>query len=130
MSKDKVRQTNEVSTMRKQYTTMEKNLREVTELNQTHVSSILISIILFSFHRLQKGLQIDLTEQINRLNQDKLDLQQIVNQSKTELNTIQKDKDRIVQQLQTTLAQLHSKLDDRVFRSISFRSLPFVGLSL
>ena len=94
---------NEVSSMREQYMTMEKKLREVTEVNNTH-----------------KGLQIDLTERINRLTEEKLDVEQVLNRTKTELSTLQKDKERIVQQLQSTLAQMHSKLDDRV---LSFRFL-------
>jgi hypothetical protein len=34
-----------------------------------------------------------------------------------QLNTIEKEKDSIVQQLQTTLSQLHAKLDKRVFKN-------------
>ncbi len=66
-------------------------------------------------------MKTDLTEQINRLGQEKTDLQQTVNQTKLELTIAQKEKESIVQQLQTTLAQLHAKLDERVFEiSINF----------
>jgi hypothetical protein len=64
-------------------------------------------------------VKTDLTEQINRLTQDKIDLQQVVNQTRIELTTAQKEKDKIVQQLQTTLAQLHAKLDERVFEILT-----------
>jgi predicted nucleic acid-binding Zn-ribbon protein len=64
-------------------------------------------------------VKTDLTEQINRLTQEKIDLQQVVNQTKNELMTAQKEKDKIVQQLQTTLAQLHAKLDERVFEILT-----------
>lgn len=68
-------------------------------------------------------MKTDLTEQINLLVQKKTNLQQtidqheqIANQTKMELSSNQKEKESIVQQLQTTLAQLHGKLDERVLQ--------------
>jgi hypothetical protein len=38
----------------------------------------------------------------------------MIHQTKTELTIAQKEKDSIVQQLQTKLAKMHTKLDERV----------------
>lgn len=40
----------------------------------------------------------------------------MIHQTKTELTIAQKEKDSIVQQLQTKLAKMHTKLDERVFK--------------
>lgn len=82
----------------------------------------------FLFHKFQKReierLKDDLTKQINRFEQEKSELQKIINQQeqltnqiKIQLNIIEKEKENLVQQLQTTLSQLYSKLEKKVFNN-------------
>ncbi len=82
----------------------------------------------FLFRKFQKReierLKDDLTKQINRFEQEKTELQKIINQQeqltnqiKIQLNIIEKEKENLVQQLQTTLSQLYSKLEKKVFNN-------------
>jgi cell shape-determining protein MreC len=137
----------ELSSKREEYisinTKLENDLREANENIANQVNYFINFCFIFFDLRLLKKQEIErldneskeiksqLTEQINQLEKDNLDLKQtfhqqeeLSNEIKLQLDVVQKEKDEFEEQLQSnqqiidesqrTITQLHTELDEKV----------------